>query len=167
MNMSYASNLVLWSVQGLLALFFLGGSIPKILGRGMERWTGFSDLPRAQVLFIGLAEVVGAAGLVLPMATGIMPWLTPIAALGLAVIVLMAAGFHLRANEHLEAVETGLWATIAALIAAGRWHLVAARVDIAAWALVAALALLVPSAIINVIILVRRPVRTRKSAVTN
>jgi hypothetical protein len=167
MDTSYASNLVLWSVQGFLALFFLGGAIPKILGRGMERWTGFSDLPRTQVVFIGFAEVTGAAGLVLPMATGIMPWLTPLAALGLAVIVLMAAGFHLRANEHLEAIETGLWASIAALVAVARWQLVAARIAIPGWVLVAALAVLVPSAIINVIILVRRPIRTREGAVTN
>ena len=38
-------NLVLWSVQGLLALFFLAAGAPKIVGRGLEQWTGFSDQP--------------------------------------------------------------------------------------------------------------------------
>lgn len=155
-------NLVLWSVQGFLALFFLAAGVPKIIGRGIERWTGFSDLPRPQVVFTGIMEVLGAAGLVLPMATGILPWLTPISAVGLALIVLMAAGFHLRADERLEALETGLWASIAAGIAIGRWDLVASRVDVSPWVLVAALGLLVPSAIINVIVLFKRPVRAAR-----
>jgi uncharacterized membrane protein YphA (DoxX/SURF4 family) len=70
---------VLWSAQGFLALFFLAAGAPKILGRGLDRWIGFSDLPRAEVVLIGVTEVLGAAGLVLPEATGILPWLTPLA----------------------------------------------------------------------------------------
>jgi hypothetical protein len=149
-------NLVLWSVQGFLALFFLASGALKLIGRGLERWTGFSDLPRAQVIFIGLMEVLGAAGLVLPMATGILPWLTPLAAVGLAIIVLMASGFHQRADERLAALETGLWASIAAVIAIGRWDLVASHIDVPPGILVAALGLLVPATIINIIILWRR-----------
>ena len=118
-------DIVLWSVQGFLALFFLAAGAPKLLGRGLEKWTGFSDLPRSQVVITGFAEVLGAAALVLPMATGILPWLTPLAAVGLATIVLMAAGFHMRADERLAAVETGLWAGIAGAIAIGRWDLLA------------------------------------------
>ena len=160
MNAMNGLNLVLWSVQGFLALFFLAAGAPKLIGRGLERWTGFSDLPRPQVVLIGFTEVLGAAGLVLPMATGILPWLTPLAAVGLAIIVLMAAGFHVRADERLEALETGLWASIAAVVAIGRWDLVASRADVPPWVLVAALGLLVPSAIINVIVLLKRPVRS-------
>jgi len=152
-------NLVLWSVQGFLALFFLAAGAPKIIGRGLERWTGFSDLPRPLVISIGLAEVLGAAGLVLPMASGILPWLTPLAAISLAVIVLMAAGFHIRADERLNALETALWASIAGIIAIGRWDLVASRGGVSPWVLIAALGLLVPSAIINVIVLLTRPVK--------
>src|ERR671935_994558 len=150
-------NLVLWSVQGFLALFFIAAGAPKLIGRGLERWTGFSDLPRPQVVFIGFAEVLGA-GLVLPMTTGVLPWLTPLAAIGLALIVLLAAGFHLRADERLNALETGLWASIAAVVAIGRWDLVAARVDLPPWVLGAALGLLVPAAIVNVIVLWKHPV---------
>jgi len=157
MNATNQLDLVLWSVQAFLALFFLGAGAPKILGRGMERWTGFSEMPRGQVVFIGIVEVLGALGLVLPMATGSLPWLTPLAAVGLAIIVLMAAGFHLRADERLNAVETVLWASIAGVIAIGRWNLIASRVDVPAWLLVLAVALLVPAAIINVIVLLRRP----------
>jgi DoxX-like family len=153
-------NLILWIVQGFLALFFVGAAIPKMSGRGLEQWTGFSALPRLLVVSIGIAEILGAIGLVLPMATGILPWLTPLAAIGLAINVLMAAGFHIRADERLNAVETTLWASIAAIIAISRWDLVASRVHISPLVLVAALALLVPAAIIIVIELLRRPPAT-------
>src|SRR6266568_6845670 len=152
-------NLVLWSVQGFLALFFVAAGAPKLIGRGLERWTGFSDLPRPMVVFIGLTEVLGAIGLVLPMATGVVPWLTPLAAVGLAVIVLMATGFHLRADERINALETGLWASIAAVIAIGRWDLlVASHSYVAPWVLVAAVGVLVPAVIINLVVLFSRPV---------
>src|SRR5437879_11769085 len=117
MNPMNNLNLVLWIVQGLLALFFLAAGAPKLIGRGLERWTGFSDLPRPMVVFIGFTEVLGAAGLVLPMATGVVPWLTPLAAVGLGIIVLMATGFHLRADERVNALETGRWASLAAVLA--------------------------------------------------
>lgn len=160
MNAASVSNLVLWSVQGFLALFFIFAGAPKLLGSGLEQWTGFSELPRVEVVFIGLTEILGAVGLVLPMATGILPWLTPFAALGLAVIVLMAAGFHLRANEYLNAIETGLWGSISVFVAIGRWDLVPTRAAVPAWIVVGALVVLVPAAIVNVIILLKRPVRS-------
>jgi hypothetical protein len=147
---------VLWAVQGFLAIFFLAAGAPKLLGRGLERWTGFADLPRSLVVLVGGSEVLGAAALVLPMAIGVMPWLTPLAAVGLAVVVLMAAGFHLRADQRLPALETVLWAGIATAVAIGRWDLVGPRLDPAPWVLVAALGLLVPAAIANIVVLWRR-----------
>lgn len=144
---------VLWSAQGFLALFFLAGGAPKILGRGLDRWIGFSDLPRAEVVLIGVTEVLGAAGLLLPEATGIRPWLTPLAAIGLAVISLMAAGFHVRANEHPNVLETSLLACIGAAIAIGRWDLIGPSRGVPPWMLVVALCMLVPAAIVNVIVL--------------
>ena len=151
--MNTTLHVVLWIAQGFLAFFFLAGGAPKVLGRGIDRWTGFADLPRAQVILVGVAEVLAAVGLVLPKATGTLPWLTPLAAGGLAVISLMAAGFHVRANEHLNVLETSLLAGIGAAIALGRWDLVTAGPTFAPWTLVVALCLLVPAAIINVIVL--------------
>ncbi len=110
-----------------------------------------------------MSEIFGAAGLVLPMATGGMPWLTPLAAIGLALIVLLASGFHLRGDERLEALETALWACIAAVIAIGRWDLLATRLHTHSSVIVTLLAVLVPSAIINVIVLIRRPARSSSS----
>jgi drug/metabolite transporter superfamily protein YnfA len=156
MNGTDVLNTVLWGVQGFLALFFLAGGAPKLLGRGLDQWIGFSDLPRSQVVITGLAEVVGAFCLVLPMTTGLLPWMTPLAAVGLAIIVLMASGFHIRARESLNAVETGVWAGIAAAVAIGRWNLVKFGPADAPWLLIAALVLLVPAAIINAIVLWKR-----------
>ena len=154
MTDTYAVNVVLWTVQGFLALFFIAAGAPKLFGRGLERWTGFSNLPRAEVVSIGIAEVLGAVALVLPMAIGALQWLTPLVALGLGIIVLMASGFHQRADERLPALETALWASLAAVVAIGRWERIAS-VDIPTWTLVAAVSVLVPALIINLIVLFR------------
>jgi len=69
----------------------------------------------------------------------------------------MATGFHLRADERINALETGLWASIAAVIALGRWDLVASHAYAPPAVVVAALGLLVPAVIINLIVLLRRP----------
>jgi hypothetical protein len=156
MNATSVLNVALWSAQGFLGLFFVAAGAPRLLGRGLERWTGFSELPRSQVVFTGFAEVLGGAGLVLPMATGVLPWLTPLAAAGLAVIALMAAGFHVRADERLNIAETSLLAGTAAAVAVGRWDLVTLGGDVSPWVLVAVLGLLVSAAIVNVIVLFSR-----------
>jgi DoxX-like family len=158
MNESSVVSQVLWATQGFLALFFFMAGAPKLIGRGLERWAGFSRLPRSLVIFIGLVEVLGAVGLILPMATLTLPWLTPLAAVGLALVVLMAAGFHLREDERLQAIETLLWAALAAVVAVGRWQLVLSRVRIPGPVLVGAVIILVPAVILNIVILVRRPV---------
>src|SRR5262245_40789126 len=154
-------NAVLLGVQIFMALFFLGAAYPKVTGRGLERWTGFSKLPRALVLGIGTAEVLGSVGLVLPMTTGILPWLTPLAAIGLAINVLMATGFHVREDERLKAIVTTQWAVIAGLIAIGRWNLIdQAALRISPRALAVGLMVLLPVAITTAIIVYRRPAPT-------
>jgi hypothetical protein len=55
------------------------------------------------IRFVGIAEILGAIGLVLPLLTGVMPWLTPLAALGLAIIQLLAIF-----TEHLPRKEYGV-----------------------------------------------------------
>src|SRR5690554_6849224 len=54
----------LWIAQGFLALFFLAAGLPKIVGRGIDRWIGFDDLPRPLTIVIGLSEVAAAVALV-------------------------------------------------------------------------------------------------------
>lgn len=154
--MNSTAHVLLWITQGFLALFFLSGGVPKVAGRGMDAWAGFSDLPRAEVVGIGVMEVLGAVGLIVPEAAGILPWLTPLAAVGLAVIGLMAAGFHARANEWLNIVETSLLACLGGVVAIGRWNLIAPGEGVRAWMLALAVCLLLPAAIGNVTVLLRR-----------
>jgi hypothetical protein len=149
-------NIVLWGVQVFLALFFLGAGAPKIFGRGIDRWAGFSDLPRPLVVFIGLTEVLGAATLVVPMAVGTLQWATPLAAIGLGVTVLMAAGFHVRADERLPALETVLWASLTAVVAIGRWELIG-PIEMPPMILIGAVVMLVPALVVNFIAILRSP----------
>jgi uncharacterized membrane protein YphA (DoxX/SURF4 family) len=51
------------------------------------------------VTFIGVSELLGGLGLIIPYATGIAPILTPIAALGLGLVMILAAGFHVKRKE--------------------------------------------------------------------
>jgi hypothetical protein len=95
-------NVGLWTMQGSLALLFLAAGMPKLL-QPRERlaarmgWTRRAT--NAQVKLLGLAEVLGAAGLVLPRALGIAAHLTPLAAACLLVLMLGAAGTKLRSGE--------------------------------------------------------------------
>jgi hypothetical protein len=156
-------DITLWVAQGFLALFFLAAGLPKVIGRGIDRWVGFDDLPRALTIIIGVSEVAGAVALALPPLIGIFEWMSPLAAIGIAAISLMASGFHIRASEGLPAVETALWAALAGAIAIGRWGEIANGPSLPSDALVVAIALLIPSIIINLVLLTRRPVEPRNT----
>lgn len=156
-------DIILSIGQGLLALFFLAAGLPKVIGRGIDRWVGFDDVPRSLTILIGVSEVAGAVALGLPPLVGIFEWTSPLAAMGIAVISLMASGFHIRAGEGLPALETGLWAALAGSIAIGRWGEFAGGPPLPPDVLVVAIALLVPSIIVNLILLTRRPGEPRNT----
>ncbi|MGE5243191.1 MAG: DoxX family protein [Betaproteobacteria bacterium] len=80
------SNVLLWFAQGLLALVFLFAGGMK-LALPLDALKGPIPLPGLFLRFIGVAEVAGAAGLILPWLLGIRPALTPLAAAGLVVIM--------------------------------------------------------------------------------
>jgi hypothetical protein len=157
-------DVALWIAQGFLALFFLAAGLPKVIGRGIRRWVGFDDLPRGIVIVIGGSEVVGAAALLLPSLVGALEWTSPLAAVGIAVVSLMASGFHIRAAEWLAAVETALWACLAGAVAVGRRGDVAGGPALAPETLVVAIAVLVPAIVVNLVLLARRPVAQAASA---
>jgi uncharacterized membrane protein len=101
--MSTPLNLVLWFTQGLLALTFLGAGAFKLLAyekyAAMVEKQGSMAVTRGLAAFIGGAEIAGGLGIVLPMAINVAPALIPWAALGLASIMLLAIGYHMRAHE--------------------------------------------------------------------
>lgn len=121
-------NIVLWVLQGLLAAAFLmagvlhGFQYERARARWQTKWV--EAVSRRLLRFIGVCELLGAIGLVLPALTGILPWLTPLAALGLAIIMLLAAGFHAVRREYAHIVVNAILLALAALIVYGRWMLV-------------------------------------------
>lgn len=114
-------DVVVWTAEVILALFFLVSGVPKVLALVTDRWSGFITLPRGMTIMIGVCEVAASIGLVAPLLTDRAEWLTPLAALGVAVIALMAGGFHIRQGEWLASVETSLWAALAGGVAVARW----------------------------------------------
>ena len=120
--MTYA----LWIIQGLLALLFLFiGGMKLVLP--LEVLTEGTPLPGLFVRFLGVAEVLGAIGLILPGLLGIRPRLTPLAACGLVIImigatVLTLAGVVLGGGVApvLIPLVVGL---LSAFVAYGRWRL--------------------------------------------
>jgi uncharacterized membrane protein YphA (DoxX/SURF4 family) len=93
----------LWIVQVLLAAIFLVTGTTKLtqprqkMAAGPMRWA--ADVTDAQFRTIGLLEVVGAIGLILPTALGIAPLLTPLAAVGLVLTMIGAIHVHVRHGE--------------------------------------------------------------------
>jgi len=93
----------LWVIQGLLAAAFGMAGFMKIsapLDQLAQNGMTFVNVFSAEtVRFIGISEVLGAIGLILPAALRIKPILTPIAAIGVAVIMILATIFHVTHNE--------------------------------------------------------------------
>jgi hypothetical protein len=97
-------DLAVWIVSGVLAALYLLAGFTKLaktkqdlLTEPRMAWAG--DFSPGQVKGIGAAEVAGALGLVLPWLTGVLPVLTPVAAVGLALLQAGAAVTHLRRGE--------------------------------------------------------------------
>ena len=82
-------------------------------------WT--EDFSDGQVKAIGVVEVLGALGLVLPALTGVAPVLTPIAAAGLAITMLLAAAVHLRRGEKSNVAVNLVLFALAAFVAVMRF----------------------------------------------
>lgn len=152
-------DIALWIAQAFLALFFLAAGLPKVIGRGIDRWIGFDDVPRALTIVIGVSEVAGAVALVLSPLLGAFEWMGPLCAVGIAVISLMASGFHIRASEWLPAVETALWAALAGSVAFGRRGAIATGPSVPSAALVVTITLLVPAIVLILVLLARRPMK--------
>jgi hypothetical protein len=116
-----AVTYALWIVQGLLAaLFLFAGGVKLILP--LEELKGPVELPGPFVRFIGVAEVLGATGLILPGLLRIRPGLTPLAAAGLAVIMIGATVVSLVGRELAATLLSVVVGLLAAFVAYGRWR---------------------------------------------
>ena len=120
-------NRALWILQALLGLFFaLGSGAPKLL-LPPEMLPLPIPLPRPFVLFIGVAEVLGGLGLILPGLLRIRPGLTPLAAAGLVLVTIGATVYQLAAGQVTSALFPVAVGLLCAFVAYGRWRLAPLR----------------------------------------
>ncbi len=119
-------SIILWIVQILLALAFLGAGVMKAAQpyeTMAARLPWVEDYAPGMVRLIGLLEILGAVGLVLPAALGIWPALTPLAASGLAIIMVLATVHHARRRESGQMVFTLVLLALLLFVAWGRFSL--------------------------------------------
>ena len=112
-------NRALWIVQGVLAVLFAFAGAMKLM-TPVEVLSAMSPFPGAFMQFIGVCEVLGAIGLILPYALRILPVLTALAAAGLVVIMLGATVSTLAMGGGVMALPTVVLGLPAALIVYGR-----------------------------------------------
>ena len=122
-------NTATWIVQGVLAFALIGAGLMKLVksreallssGPSMAWAEDFSD---GRVKLIGLLEVAGAVGLVLPWALDVAPVLTPVAGIGVALLLVGAATVHLRRHEN-KAIGAPLFlAVLGVFVAVSRFGL--------------------------------------------
>jgi putative oxidoreductase len=121
-------SIATWALQVLIAaLFLMLGSLHAFapMEKLIARVPALASLSPRFVRFIGACEILGAIGLAVPAATGILPWLTPVAACGLAALMVCAAVFHASRREYLQIIRTVVIFAIALVIVLVRWKLVA------------------------------------------
>ena len=115
-----------WVLQSLLAFLFLAHGA-MILARPAAAREQLDALPypKGFLAFIGVCELLGALGLVLPLLSGIAPWLTPLAAGGLAIIMAGAVWTHASARQGPQSGVTGIIMLLLVIVGIIRWPLLA------------------------------------------
>lgn len=119
-------NVALWVVQVLLAVMFGMAGIMKTFqaARAKEQLPWAKNRSDSFVRFVGISELLGALGLILPLVTGILPWLTILAAIGLVLIQVLAIFTeHLPKKEYSVIPINIVLLALAAFVAIGRWAL--------------------------------------------
>src|SRR2546423_1729990 len=125
---SKKARALLWTIQGLLALLFLfAGGMKLILP--VAELTRQMRLPGLFLRFIGVAEVAGALGLIVPGLLRIRPGLTPLAAAGLVIIMIGATGLTLRLGQVGPALLPAVVGLLCAFVAYSRARTLAPRVS--------------------------------------
>lgn len=121
-------EIALWIVSGITALLYIVAGSTKAFTpkpKLAERMPWSVDMSARTVKFIGLVEILGAIGLIVPVLTGIAPILTPIAAIGLVVIQVLSIILHVRRSEQKVLPFNVVLLVLAAFIAVGRLFFIA------------------------------------------
>lgn len=121
-----AVETIAWIIQILLALLFAMAGILKMtqpIEKLKQRMTYVESLSPASTRVIGALELAGALGLILPMLTNILPWLTPLAALGLVLTMIGAALLHVIRKEYALIGINVVLLALAAFVLYARFNL--------------------------------------------
>ena len=116
-------NVLLWVLQILLAMLFTFSGVMKFI-MPVEEMTKQIPLPGWFLHFIGVAEILGAIGLVLPGVLRIRAGLTPLAAVGLVVIMIGATAVNLKTGQRGAALTTVVVGLLLVFLAYNRWRMV-------------------------------------------
>jgi len=122
-------GIALWVVQVLVAVAFLGAGATKLSQpkeKLLKNMAWVEDFSQRTVRLIGALEVLGAIGVVVPALTGVLPWLTPLAALGLVLLMIGAALTHLRRTEYGYIAMNAVLLVLAAFVVYGRYFVLPA-----------------------------------------
>jgi hypothetical protein len=115
-------NIVLWIIQVILALLFLLAGGTKLI-LPIAEMTKDIHLPGLFLRFLGVAEVLGGLGLILPGALRIKPGLTSVAAVGLMIIVIGATVITATNGPIVGAILPFITTLLLAFVAYGRWRI--------------------------------------------
>lgn len=121
-------NIALWVAQVLLAgMYGMAGGMKTFQPDGVRKnpqMTWAHDKQDGYIRFVGVSELLGALGLILPILTGILPWLTPLAAVGLSIIQLLAIFMvHLPKKEYQVIPVNIVLLALSIFVAYGRFAL--------------------------------------------
>jgi len=123
------ANIALWVLQVLMAvLFFWHGQFLVFPPADMVAMIN-ANIGEGLRVFIGVAEILAAIGLILPGLTRILPWLTTLAAAGLMIVMSSATVFHIYRGETASAISAAVIFVLVSVIAYTRWKVapIAAR----------------------------------------
>jgi uncharacterized membrane protein YphA (DoxX/SURF4 family) len=116
-------NTALWIAQGVLAAMFLMSGSTKTFQtkeKMAEKIPWVSNVSITPIRLLGITQLLAAAGLILPGLTGILPVLTPLAAVGLCITMASAAVFHLRRAEYSSIGINAFLLALSAFVVYGR-----------------------------------------------
>ena len=118
-------NIALWVTQILLALIYGLAAYRKLFQlekvRADQEWARRSS--DGYIRFVAASQLLGVAGMLFPIPTGIFPWLTPLAAIGFCIIQILGAQWHIRLKEY-KILPMNLFLFILSLfVVIGRWGL--------------------------------------------
>ncbi len=125
--MNKRMTIILWTLQVLLAVAFAAHGWMMVAPPAELLQLMNEQMGVALRLFIGVAELLAAVGLILPGLTRILPWLTAWAAAGLSIVMVSASVLHTSRGETSSAITTAILLVLTLFVAYMRWRVIPIR----------------------------------------